>query len=148
MEDFLMKDIFPVIEEGIKNGGRFRFYPKGASMLPLIRQGKDSVVFARADDVKKYDIVLYRRDDGNFVLHRVVGKNNDGYIMCGDGQFWYEKGIKEEQLLAKVVGLYRENEFVSLDNPGYIKYVKKRVAHISRQRIKNKINSVIKRLKG
>ncbi len=145
MDEFLMKDIFPLIEEGIKNGGCFRFYPKGISMLPLIRQGKDSVVFSKVADVKKYDILLYRRDDGNFVLHRMVGKNDDGYIMCGDGQFWYERGIKEEQLLAKVVGLYRENKFVPLDNPEYIKYVKKRVAYISRQRIKNKIKSILKR---
>ena len=147
MEDFLMKDIFPVIEEGIKNGGRFRFYPKGASMLPLIRQGKDSVVFASADDVKKYDIVLYRRDEGKLVLHRIVEKDKNGYIMCGDGQFWFEKGIKEEQLLAKVVGIYREETYISVEDKKYKRYSKRHVFGIVIKRFSLRVKNKLRRRK-
>ena len=46
------------------------------------------------------DIPLYRRNDGAFVLHRVVGiKENGEYIMCGDNQFLLEFGITDKNII-------------------------------------------------
>ena len=84
--DFSMKEIFPLIEEGIKNGGKYRFYPKGVSMLPLLREGIDSVILSLPEKIEKYDMVLYQRDDGQYVLHRVVDIKDGKYDFCGDNQ--------------------------------------------------------------
>lgn len=141
-----LEELFPVIEEVISSGGEFRVYPKGVSMLPLIRQEIDSVVLVLPKDVAEKDMVLYRRDNGQFVLHRVVEIKNDEYIMCGDNQTELEYGIKREHLLAKVAYFYREDEKITLDNQKYQKYVKslprrrrKRKIRIRLARIKNKI---------
>lgn len=148
MNEFTMNEIFPLIEEGIKNGGKYRFYPRGTSMLPLIRQGVDSVVFTNAGEIKKYDMILYLRDDGAFVLHRVVAVKDGKYHMCGDNQCFVEKGIRPDQVKAFVSGLYRKDDYISINDPEYLRYVKRRVASIPQRRLKARIRSAISKIKG
>lgn len=148
MQEFSMKDIFPIIEEGIKNGGNYRFYPKGESMLPLIREGIDSVVLAEVDNVNKFDMVLYQRADESYVLHRVVKVEKDAFSICGDNQCSVERGIKAEQIKAKVIAFYRGEEYVSTDDPRHIKYAKERAASIPIRLLKARIKGIIKKIKG
>ncbi len=109
-----LDDMFPLMEEQLKNGGTVVFKPKGISMLPLIRQGIDSVSLKKTQEpLKKYDIPLYRRDDKSFILHRVVKVNSDGtYTMCGDNQTVFEAGICDEHIIGKVEGIYRRDKFI------------------------------------
>lgn len=104
----------PLMNEVLAGGGEFRFYPHGTSMLPLVRPGKDSVAIIRSDGkLKKFDIPLYRRDDGAYVLHRVYGIAKDGtYIICGDNQLVCEKGVRPDQIIGKVCCIYRGNKKV------------------------------------
>lgn len=148
MKEFAMNELFPLIEEGIKNGGKYRFYPKGTSMLPLIRQGIDSVVLTDVGEIKKYDMILYIRDDGAFVLHRVVGIRNGLYDLCGDNQCFIERGVRPDQVRATVDGIYRGDEFVSPNSPKYMKYVKKRVASIPARNLISRIRSAVSKLKS
>ena len=125
------------------SGGEFRLYPKGTSMLPLLRQGIDSVVLVSADSVSVNDMVLYRRDDGQFVLHRIIKINGDELVMCGDNQYELEYGIRKEHILARVCSFYYDNELISLDNEKYLKYVK----GLPKRRRKNKIRAKFASLK-
>ena len=122
-EDFNLSELYPLIAEGIKAGGTYRFYPKGKSMLPLIKEGADSVVLSSVDKIAEGDIVLYKRQNGMFVIHRVV-KISDTVSMCGDNQFYIEKDILIEQILAKVSAIYKKDRLVKLDSQGYNFYVK------------------------
>lgn len=123
-----LAELWPVMKEQIDSGKAVVFSPKGTSMLPLIRQNIDRVVLKKAPEkLEKYDLPLYLRENGQFVLHRVVGADKDGYIMCGDNQFEREHGIKDEQILALACGLYRGDEYISFDDKKYISYCKKRV---------------------
>ena len=140
---FEMDEIFPIIEEGIKSGGRIRFYPRGKSMLPLIREGIDSVIFEEIKEVKKYDLILYLREDGTFVLHRVIKISKDEYTFCADNLLTIEKHIKRQALKAKVTGIYRGETFMSLDSSEYLRYSKRRVAQIYIRKVKNKIKRII-----
>lgn len=127
------------MEEQILAGKSVRFGPKGISMLPLIRQYQDTVVIKKAPEkLKKYDIPLYRRDDGHFVLHRVVGENADGYIMCGDNQCVYEYGITDRHILAVAEGMYRGDKYFSFDAKEYILYSHRRVRKQAFRRILRK----------
>ena len=147
MQELSMKDIFPLIEEGIRSGGKYRFYPKGESMLPLIREGIDSVVLTEVGSVNKFDMVLYQRDDNSYVLHRVVRLEGDSFSMCGDNECAVERGIKAEQIKAKVTAFYRGEEYVSVEDPRHIKYAKRRVASIPIRLLKARIKGIIKRIK-
>ena len=116
--EFELKDIAPVIEEILLSGGEFRFFPRGRSMLPLIRQGVDSVLLVPMDDaVNRFDILLYKRDNGMYVMHRIYKISDDGtYVMCGDNQTVYENGIRKEQLIGKVRAVYRKNKELRMDS--------------------------------
>ena len=119
-------DVIDVIEEVLASGGEFRLFPKGVSMRPLILQGRDSVVLKRNEQAsaKKHDIAFYRRENGAFVLHRVMKVHKDGvFDMCGDNQFEIERGIKREQIIGYVSVIYRGDKQISVSSPFYKLYV-------------------------
>ncbi len=124
--EFFLADVIEAIDEVLASGGEFHLYPKGKSMLPLLKQERDSVILKRSIDVpaKKHDIAFYRRNDGHFVLHRVMRIEDDGtYTMCGDNQTALEKGIQGEQIIAYVSTIYRKGKKVETENTLYLKYV-------------------------
>lgn len=124
-----LSELWPVMKEQIDSGKTVIFSPRGTSMLPLIRPSVDRVMLKKAPEkLKKYDVPLYLRENGQFVLHRVVGFDGNGYVMCGDNQYKREYGITDGQILAIACGVYRENDFVPFDGKKYISYCKKQVA--------------------
>ncbi len=94
-------------------------------MLPLIVEGRDSVELKSYDrEPLKNDIAFYKRDNGQFVLHRIVRTGNDGiYTMCGDNQTSLEKGIRREQIIAFAETVYRKNRVLNGKNFGYRVYL-------------------------
>ena len=83
-------------------------------MLPMLRQGVDTVVLSPVPDrLRKYDIPFYCRDNGQFVLHRAIAENPTGFVCCGDNQA--EKEIVDrEQLLGVVCGYLRGGKCYTL----------------------------------
>ena len=58
--------------------------PKGKSMLPFIREGKDVVMLRKMAQVVQGDIVLARyRED--YVMHRVIAVEGNAVTLMGDG---------------------------------------------------------------
>ena len=94
----------------------------GTSMLPLIRPKKDSI-FIKKGIPKKYDVVLYKRDDGKYILHRILNVVNDEYVICGDNQFVKEYGINNKHILGVMEGFYRDNRYVDVGSLRYKMYV-------------------------
>ena len=117
-----LEEIIPLIEEQLGKGLNVRFAPYGVSMRPLLREGKDSVVLAPVTEkLKKYDIALYRRDNGQYILHRVV-KVGETYTCIGDNQFTFENGVRHNQAIAVVSGFYRGERYCDINNIGYKLY--------------------------
>lgn len=97
----------PLIKERLSAGQNVKFSPRGISMLPMIRQGVDSVILSPVSDkLQKYDLPLYQRDDGKYILHRIV-KVEETYTCVGDNQFVKEPGVRHDQMIAVVTGFTR-----------------------------------------
>lgn len=125
-----LEQMLPLMEEQLASGQSVRFSPKGTSMLPMLRQGKDSVVLSPVPErLKKFDLPLYRREDGQFVLHRVV-KVGETYTCIGDNQYELEPGLRHEQMIALVTAFTRGDREHSVEEWGYRVYC--RVWHYSR----------------
>jgi hypothetical protein len=142
-----LEELMPFICERLAAGQTVKFSPRGISMLPMIRQGVDSVVISSPPEkLKKYDIPLYRRGDGSFVLHRII-KAGESYTCIGDNQFVCEKGIEHNQIIAVVTSFVRNGKEHSVNEPGYRAYCV--IWHISRpvRRLWRGIKSRMIRLK-
>ena len=59
----------------------------GVSMRPFLRNGDFAYLAPLPEKIRKGDILLFRRSDGRYVLHRVYKIRKDGtYLMLGDSQ--------------------------------------------------------------
>ena len=103
-----------LIREVLASGGEFRLYPHGTSMLPLIRQGRDSVALRLLQrPARKYDIIFYQRRDGSYVLHRVKAVKPNGLTLWGDNQTMTEPGVSEKQIIAYVTRIFRDEHEIN-----------------------------------
>ncbi|MBE5797290.1 MAG: hypothetical protein E7327_07925 [Clostridiales bacterium] len=94
----------------------------GRSMLPMLRQGKDTVELKKAPErLKKYDLPMYRGPGGKYVMHRIVDVKDDHYVCLGDNTYVYEK-VRREQIVAMVCAFYRGARRISVEAPGYRLY--------------------------
>lgn len=119
-----LDEIYPIIKEKLDNNGTVQLPITGTSMNPLLYWGRDTVELTKCENPHKYDIIFYRRDDGAFVLHRIVGKNEKGFILCGDNQVKKEYGITEKHIIAVVKSITRKGKTFSVDKSSYKLYVK------------------------
>ncbi len=117
--------VIDLILEKLEMGGTVTFTLNGTSMLPMLRDGKDIVVLKKPEGrLHLFDVPLYRRENGQFVLHRVIDFGKDGsYVMCGDNQFSKEKGIKDGQILAVMTGFHRKGKAYTPNSLRYRAYV-------------------------
>lgn len=99
-----------VIRAVLANGETFSFKPYGTSMLPVIREGRDSVSIVRLDGrARLYDILLYKRPTGKFVLHRVIAVGEEDYTLVGDNRLLIEYGVKDDWIIGVLDAIHYPN---------------------------------------
>jgi hypothetical protein len=85
----------------------------GNSMAPFLTHGRDTVYLSRlTQPPKRGDMVLYRRDCGQYILHRVFRQREGVYEMIGDGQLVVEPGIRADQIIAIVKTVRRKGKLL------------------------------------
>ena len=111
-------------EEQLAQTGRLIYTNKGDSMMPLIKQDRDLLVIKPVSGrLKKYDVPLYRRDSGQYVLHRILKVRKDDYVICGDNRWSKEYGISDRHIIGVLSAVIRNGKEVSVDNWKYKLYV-------------------------
>ena len=106
-----------LIEKYINENGEFIATPVGTSMWPMLRHRRDTVYLVKYNGgLKKYDLPVYKRADGNMVMHRCIDILDSGYVMCGDNQIVKEYGVHDEQIIAVAKGFYRDEKYVPCDS--------------------------------
>ena len=97
--------------------------PVGVSMWPMIRNRVDTVKLVKIDrPLKKYDVILYQRNNDQYVLHRIIKVNDASYTLCGDNQWQKEKGITDKMIIAVMDGFFRKEKYVTNNNFLYKAY--------------------------
>lgn len=110
-----------IIEDTVKKGGSMPLVVTGNSMKPFMKDGRDTVWLeaCKASDYKRGKILLFRREDGKIVLHRVRKVMPDGVLlMNGDAQYWCEE-IKKEQTLAVVTYIEKDGRKIFCNSLKY-----------------------------
>ena len=113
-----------ILREVLSSGGEFRIYPHGTSMLPLLRQGIDSVALRRLDrPPRKFDILFYQRKDGSYVLHRVKEVTSQGLVLWGDNHTMLEYGITEKNIIGYAARIFRGEKELNCQSFRYRVYL-------------------------
>ncbi len=124
LQHFNLSEYDKTIREVLDSGGIFRIYPSGTSMLPLLREGQDSVVLSKPNGrLKQGDIAFYQRENGAYILHRVIKVCDSSYTMCGDNQTALEDGIADSSVIGYVSEFYRGERRIPLSHLGYRSYM-------------------------
>ena len=125
-----LSELMPFIKERLEAGQSVSFCPNGISMLPMLKEGRDAVTLSPATfPLRKYDLILYIRDNGTYVLHRIV-KTGEYYSCIGDNQFITEEDIRNDQIIAVVSSFNRKGREYSVKTPVYLFYC--RFWHLTR----------------
>lgn len=116
----------PTIEKSLREQERILLQTTGISMEPLLHNRKSTVVIERVSGtLKKYDVALFRRPSGEYVLHRVWKVRKRDYLICGDNGIYMEPVFKEA-VMGVMTGFYPDEgeEFISCEDGRYRRYLR------------------------
>ena len=112
------------LEDVIERDGKLVYTNVGDSMRPLIRQGKDLIIIEKPQGrLKKYDVPLYKRDSGQYVLHRILKVRENDYVICGDNRYSKEYGITDKHIIGVLTAVVRDGKEISMTDWKYKAYI-------------------------
>ena len=115
---------YSTIEAEIEKHGKGIFTNVGDSRMPMLRQRRDIIHISKAEGrLKKYDVPLYKRDNGQYVLHRILKVREKDYVICGDNRIGMEEGITDKHIIGVMTGVSRDGKFLSVNDTKYKLYV-------------------------
>lgn len=112
-------------KEELSRSGHIAYTNKGFSMLPLLRQDKDIMIIKKGvPPYQKGDAVLFIRDNGAYVLHRITKLlDNNKYYIIGDNCISGET-VRQDQIIGVLESVKRGSKTLSTESTGYKLYVK------------------------
>ncbi|MBR5660048.1 MAG: S24/S26 family peptidase [Bacteroidales bacterium] len=100
---------FAMVKELLSEGKDVEMTPKGNSMLPFIKGGRDSVVLTMPPkDLEVGDIVL-AKVGSRFVMHRVFAIEGEKLTLMGDGNIRGKEHCASDDVIAIVSEIHKEN---------------------------------------
>ena len=114
------------IEDYLREHGSLLYWNRGRSMRPLIRQERDHFIIETPGEGRRHvnDVILYKRRDGKYVLHRIRRVRKNDYGLRGDNTYVMEYGITDEQVLGVMTAFSRDGgRMIPVTAPGYRLYV-------------------------
>lgn len=110
----------------------------GTSMMPLLKEGRDRVELepCSQERLKKGDVVLYKKNDGTLVLHRIIKtENREFFTVLGDHQFKNAERLNKNQIIAVACGFFIKGRYVTEKTRWYRMYKKIWLCNLNFRRI-------------
>lgn len=97
--------------------------PTGFSMWPMLKNKTDQIVISSISaPLKIHDVILYKRTNGQYVLHRIIKINKKGYVIRGDNCINSEYDISDEQIFGILQGFYKRDRYIDCENSFLYKF--------------------------
>ena len=109
--------LFYEVERVLKEGKQVTLRAKGNSMLPFIRNGRDSVMLTGKFQLQKGDIVLAKTNQGTFVLHRIIRLDEQTITLMGDGNLRGTETCERKDVFGKVTAILKNGKTINPYNP-------------------------------
>ena len=135
-----LDSIYDVMEEMLSLGKEVTFTTNGDSMLPLLLSG-ESVTLKRFPKYKKGDVVLFRKKDGGFVLHRIIKTNGNVVFTQGDALLGRDEPFDKDAIIGKAIEFLKKDKTVKIQSFSYLLYKFIYMSNIGRalRKIKRKL---------
>ena len=106
-----MEEMAVLLQTQLTHGGIANLVVTGNSMYPMLFHRRDSVTLATVSQpLRKGDLILYRRENGTYVLHRIVTKPKDGAFLCAGDNQWIREHVCSQQVIARVIRFVRKGK--------------------------------------
>ena len=114
------------IEDVLKEKGVYIGPTVGVSMLPMLKNRRDTIVVkCKTERLKRLDVALYKRGEA-YVLHRVLRVVDGGYIIRGDNCY-VDENVPEDAVIGVLTEFFRKNKHIVCTDEKYIRYAEKRL---------------------
>ena len=126
------------IERSIKELGYAVAPITGTSMLPLLKEGRDRVELEPRcqERSKKGDVVLYKKNDGTLVLHRIIRvENGEFFTVLGDHQFNNAERVNKNEIIDVACGFFIKGRYGTEKTRWYRMYKKIWLCNLNFRRI-------------
>lgn len=131
----------------LEQSGVLSFVPNGNSMWPFIKNRSQTVIIKKSTGVfKSKDVVFFRREDGSFVLHRVMQVFPEYIIVKGDSQINPEK-VDVNNVFGVLDGFYKGKKYIPVTDKKYQKKVDAWCKNTLLTRLRKKLFYFTNRLK-
>lgn len=106
-----------MLRDLVNEGKECRLLISGSSMAPFLVHERDSILFSKPDrELRRGDMVFYQRDNGQYVMHRILHVKPEGLYIIGDAQTEVEGPVKPEQVFALVTKVNRKGKWIGPGN--------------------------------
>jgi len=113
-----VEQVFSLAQELFKNQNNVKISVTGKSMHPFLHDAVNKIEFSPGNfqTIKPSDIVLVKRTNGQYVIHRVIRKEEDCFFINGDAQQWIEGPLNPEQVVACAKSVFRRDKWIPCEN--------------------------------
>lgn len=105
-----------LLKEVMEKKSSFQLSVKGSSMTPFIKEGDTVTISPLLQRLVGIGtpVACILPGTGNLVIHRIVGRDKEGYFIKGDNTSAVDGRVRREDMLGYVSGIEREGKRSSL----------------------------------
>ena len=104
-------EYMPMLIDILKDGKDVNLLITGHSMSPFLRHKRDTIIISKPDgNFYRGQMVFYRRENGQYVMHRIHHIKQDYLYMIGDHQVVIEGPINKQQVFGVVHKVIRNGK--------------------------------------
>lgn len=110
--------LIPKLKELLNQGLNVTIRVRGWSMRIFLDNNRDLVMLAppQPDQLKRWDLVLAEVAPQQFVLHRIIKKNNNQLVLKGDGNVYGIERCDVNDVIGVATAFYRKGR----QTPDYV----------------------------
>ena len=102
-----------MLRELTDQGSEVQVRISGNSMLPFLADQRDFIYFKHPDrPLRRGDMVVYQRQNGQYIAHRVWKAKPEGVYLVGDAQEQIEGPLSEAQVFGLVTKVQRKGKWI------------------------------------
>lgn len=112
------------VKEIICEGKSVTLTARGSSMNPALRDRKDKIILSpfNVEDLSRGDVIFTKATDGEYIIHRIVGKKDNYLRLLGDGNLKFEELAAPSETIGLLTSIIRNGKEYSCNSIGWRAY--------------------------